>query len=162
MHMWGHRGRDIFVRFHISAERVSRSGLLNQSVLQAYYKVYYKHVLQKGCTSFNFSKAECAHFLEWRPWMNWSIYLLREPETLLNVGTSKCNGGKFVKDYGWNQIASAPVSDEAGSSSFFFNYSSNFITFIVVQRSSQPNFIAFPSQTLSVSPYPPTCLLWKP
>ena len=30
----------------------------------------------------------------------------------------------------------------------------NFITFIGVQQSSQPNFIAFPYQTLSASPHP--------
>ena len=30
----------------------------------------------------------------------------------------------------------------------------NFVTFIVVQQSSQQNFIAFPSQTLSASPTP--------
>ena len=35
----------------------------------------------------------------------------------------------------------------------FFYYSMDFITFIVVQQSPQPNFIAFPSQTLM---YPPT------
>ena len=40
----------------------------------------------------------------------------------------------------------------------FFN-SMNFITFIVIQQSLQPNFIAFPSQTPSPSPI---CLLWKP
>ena len=44
----------------------------------------------------------------------------------------------------------------------FFYYSVNFITFIVVQWSSQPSFIAFPSQTLSVPPDPATCLIWKP
>ena len=38
----------------------------------------------------------------------------------------------------------------------FFYYSMNFITFIGVQPSSQPNFIAFPSQTLSASLQPPT------
>ena len=36
----------------------------------------------------------------------------------------------------------------------FFNYSVNFITFIVAQQSSQPTFIAFPSQTLSTFPHP--------
>ena len=40
----------------------------------------------------------------------------------------------------------------------FFFY---FITYIFVQQSSQPNFIAFPSQTLSASPQPLTCLIWK-
>ena len=40
---------------------------------------------------------------------------------------------------------------------WFFNYLINFITFIGVQQSSQPNFIAFPSQTLSAAPYPATC-----
>ena len=33
----------------------------------------------------------------------------------------------------------------------FFNYLMNFITFIGVQQSSQPNFIAFSSQILSAS-----------
>ena len=37
----------------------------------------------------------------------------------------------------------------------------NFITFIGVQQSSQPNFTAFPCQTLSSSPHSPTCLIWK-
>ena len=41
----------------------------------------------------------------------------------------------------------------------FLNYSMNFITFIVVKRSSQPNFTAFPSQTPSGSPYSPNCHL---
>ena len=36
---------------------------------------------------------------------------------------------------------------------FFFSPMS-FITFMVVQKSSQPNFIAFPSQTLGASPHP--------
>ena len=40
----------------------------------------------------------------------------------------------------------------------FFYYSMNLITFMVVQWSSQPNFIVFPSQP----PHPPACLLWKP
>ena len=31
----------------------------------------------------------------------------------------------------------------------FFNYSMNFITFILVQQSSQPNFIRFPSFKLN-------------
>ena len=43
-----------------------------------------------------------------------------------------------------------------------FYYSMNFMTFIVVQWRSQPNGIAFPSQTPSASPHPPTCLIWKP
>ena len=38
----------------------------------------------------------------------------------------------------------------------------NFITFVDVQQSSQPNLKACPSQTLSTSPHPPTCLIWKP
>ena len=42
----------------------------------------------------------------------------------------------------------------------FLYYSMNFITFIVVQRSSQPNFIEFPSQTLSASPHPPCLFLF--
>ena len=37
---------------------------------------------------------------------------------------------------------------------FFFFYSMNFVIFMVVQQSSQPNFIAFPSQTSSPSPNP--------
>ena len=37
---------------------------------------------------------------------------------------------------------------------FFFYYSMIFITFIVVQQSSQPHFIAFPSQTLRASSHP--------
>ena len=37
---------------------------------------------------------------------------------------------------------------------FFFYYSINFITFVVVQ-SSQPNFITFPTQTLRASLHPP-------
>ena len=36
----------------------------------------------------------------------------------------------------------------------FFNYLMNFITFIGGQQSQQPNFTAFPSQTLSASPTP--------
>ena len=39
-------------------------------------------------------------------------------------------------------------------------FSINFITFIVVQWSSQLDFIAFPSQTSSPFPHP-CCLLWK-
>ena len=42
---------------------------------------------------------------------------------------------------------------------YYFFYSMDFITFIVVQQSSQPSFIAFLSQTPSPSPHPPTCLL---
>ena len=42
-----------------------------------------------------------------------------------------------------------------GLGSVYLNYSMSFITFIVVQWSSQPNFLAFPSQTLSVSPHRP-------
>ena len=42
-----------------------------------------------------------------------------------------------------------------GGGGFFFNYSMNFIAFIVVQQPSQPSFIAFPSQTSSLSPPPP-------
>ena len=45
---------------------------------------------------------------------------------------------------------------------YYFYYSMNFITFIVVQRSLQPNFIAFPPPIPRASPQPPTCLLWKP
>ena len=37
-----------------------------------------------------------------------------------------------------------------------------FITFIVVQWSSQSNFIGFPSHNPSVSPHPLNRLLWKP
>ena len=37
---------------------------------------------------------------------------------------------------------------------FLFNYSMNFITFTVIQRSSQPSFIAFPSQTPNPSSHP--------
>ena len=44
---------------------------------------------------------------------------------------------------------------------YYYYYLMNFITFTVVQ-SSQPNFKAFPSQALSASPHPPTCLIWKP
>ena len=44
----------------------------------------------------------------------------------------------------------------------FFFYLMNFITFIGVQQSSQSNFTAFPSQTLSASPHTSTCLIWKP
>ena len=36
----------------------------------------------------------------------------------------------------------------------FFILLNEFITFIVVQGSSQPNFIAFPSETPSPSPHP--------
>ena len=36
----------------------------------------------------------------------------------------------------------------------YFNYSMNFITLIFVQRSSQPNFIAFQSQTPGACPHP--------
>ena len=50
--------------------------------------------------------------------------------------------------------------------SFFSNYYflllNEFITFIVVQWSSQPNFIAFPSPNPSASPHRTNCLLWKP
>ena len=46
---------------------------------------------------------------------------------------------------------------------FFFNYSVNFIIFIVVQQSlSQPNFIGFPTHTPSASPHSPNCVLWRP
>ena len=45
---------------------------------------------------------------------------------------------------------------------YFLYYLMKFITFIDAQQSSQPNFIAFPSQTLSASPHLPTCLIWKP
>ena len=44
----------------------------------------------------------------------------------------------------------------------FIYYLMNFIAFIRVQQSSQPNFTGFPSQTLSTSPHSPTCLIWKP
>ena len=44
----------------------------------------------------------------------------------------------------------------------FKNYSMNFITSIVVQWSSHPNFIPFLSQTPSPSLHPTTCLFWKP
>ena len=44
----------------------------------------------------------------------------------------------------------------------FFYYSMNFITFIVIQWSSQLYFIALLSQTPSMSPHLQTCLLWKP
>ena len=37
-----------------------------------------------------------------------------------------------------------------------------FITFIVVQQSSQSNFIWFLSHNPNASPHPPNCLLWKP
>ena len=42
---------------------------------------------------------------------------------------------------------------------FSVYYSMNFITFLCVQQSSQPNFIAFPSQNLSASHYHLTCLI---
>ena len=62
------------------------------------------------------------------------------------------------KSYGFLQ---ATKQDTWIVSFFFFNYSMNCITFIVVQWSSQPNFIAFPSQTLSPSLHPRTSLLWE-
>ena len=43
----------------------------------------------------------------------------------------------------------------------FFYYSINFISFIVVQWSSQSNFIGFPTHNPSASPYSPNCLLWR-
>ena len=45
---------------------------------------------------------------------------------------------------------------------FFLNYSMNFITFIIVKQSSQPNFIAFLSQTLIASPHPQPVSFGKP
>ena len=47
-----------------------------------------------------------------------------------------------------NKVTGASAAD------FFYYYSMNFITFIVVQWSSQPNFIAFPSQTPAHPPTP--------
>ena len=38
---------------------------------------------------------------------------------------------------------------------FYFLLLNEFITFIVVQRSSQSNFIGFPSHNPSASPHPP-------
>ena len=45
---------------------------------------------------------------------------------------------------------------------FLFLLLSEFITFIVVQRSSQSNFIRFPSHNPSTSSYPQNSLLWRP
>ena len=45
---------------------------------------------------------------------------------------------------------------------YCFNFLMNFITFIHIQQSLQPNFTAFPFQNLSASPHTPTCLIWIP
>ena len=44
----------------------------------------------------------------------------------------------------------------------FLTLLNDFFTFIVVQQSSQPNFIAFPSSTPSASPPTPNCLISFP
>lgn len=43
----------------------------------------------------------------------------------------------------------------------FFELLNEFYCIYNCTQSSQPNFIVFPSQTLSASSQPPTCLIWK-
>ena len=65
------------------------------------------------------------------------------------------------KNRSWTQILWV-CRDQLFIVFLFFYYSMNFITFTVLQWSSQPNFIAFPSQNPSASPQSRIYLIWKP
>uniref|UniRef100_A0A8D1YMF7 GTP-binding nuclear protein Ran n=1 Tax=Sus scrofa TaxID=9823 RepID=A0A8D1YMF7_PIG len=73
---------------------------------------------------------------------NWHRDLVRVCE---NIPIVLCGNKVDIKD--------RKVKAKSIFSPYFFD-TMNLITFIVVQRSSQPNFIAFPSQTLTHLPTP--------
>ena len=99
--------------------------------------------------------------------MNWEAPLPASPK-------EKASGNAQVAERkclaAWGPVG--PTSGTLGKGfvfAFFFCFiyllafnSTNFIIFIVVQQSSQPNFTAFPSQTPEPIPPLPSCPLWKP
>ena len=76
-------GGRVFAYWHISAEQVSRSGMLNQSILLLH------DVLQKGCTNVRFSKADSQPFFRVTSRDKLACCFGRGPKTLSTVGTSK-------------------------------------------------------------------------
>lgn len=74
---------EVFAYLHISAEQISRSGMLNQSILLL------QDVLQKDCSDVKFFKADSQPFFRVKSQDTLVCCFVRGPKTLSTVGTSK-------------------------------------------------------------------------